>query len=82
MILPTKHSGFHRSLIFVGGKILSILNEPKTVSRIWDDLKNDNSRDVTYLTYEWFILSIDFLYLLDIIELRQGLVRMKINHDL
>jgi len=75
MILPTKHSGFNRSLLFVGAKIIDILTEPKTVSRIWDDLKKDNNSDLNYLTYEWFILSIDLLYLLSLIEFRQGLIR-------
>lgn len=75
MILPTKHSGFHRSLIFVGAKVIDILTEPKTISRIWDELKKDDNSDLNYLTYEWFILSIDLLYLLGLIKFQRGLIR-------
>ena len=42
MILPTKHSGYDRSLLVMGAKVIQILIEPKTVSRIWDEIKNDN----------------------------------------
>lgn len=81
MILPTKHSGYDRSLLVVGAKVIQILIEPKTVSRIWDEIKNDNSNERNYLTYEWFILSLDLLYLLNIIELHSGLIWKKVSHD-
>jgi hypothetical protein len=81
MILPTKHSGYDRSLLVVGAKIIQILGEPKTVSRIWDEIKNDDSSERNHLTYEWFILSLDLLYLLNIIELHRGMIAKKVNHD-
>jgi hypothetical protein len=81
IILPTKHSSYDRSLLVLGAKVIQTLSEPKTVSRIWDEIRNDNSRERNYLTYEWFILSLDLLYLLNIIELHRGLISKKVNHD-
>ena len=81
MILPTKHSGYDRSLLVVGANVIQILTEPKKVSRIWDEIKKDDNYERNYLTYEWFILSLDLLYLLNSIELKRGLIRKKVNYD-
>ena len=35
MILPTKHLTSDRSLLALGSEILSIIDEPKTVLRVW-----------------------------------------------
>lgn len=39
MILPTKHLQEDRALIAIGAELLKLLDEPKTVSRLWDELK-------------------------------------------
>lgn len=39
MILPTKHLREDRALIAIGAELLRLLDEPKTVSRLWDELK-------------------------------------------
>jgi len=75
VILPTKHSGYDRSLLVIGSEVLRILATPKTISRIWDELKRENNRNTKYVNYEWFILSLDFLYLLGIIEFYRGSIR-------
>lgn len=80
MILPTKHSGYDRSLLVLGAEVLGILSGPKTLSRTWDELKRNNINK-NYLTYEWFILSLDLLYLLNAIEFENGLIR-KVHYDL
>lgn len=35
MILPTKHIRVADSLLGIGGYVLSILDEPKTLDEIW-----------------------------------------------
>ena len=35
MILPSKHIRFAESLMGLGGILLSIINEPKTIDEIW-----------------------------------------------
>lgn len=39
MILPTKHLREDQALIAVGAELLSMLDEPKTISRLWDELR-------------------------------------------
>lgn len=77
MILPTKHISQERSLLVAGAEVIQILSEPKTVSRIWEELKQKRLRDtnISCTTYDWFILTLDLLYLLNIIELENGSVR-------
>lgn len=43
MILPTKRLSQDRSLLYVGGEILRLVNEPKTVSRLWQELQSARS---------------------------------------
>lgn len=83
MILPTKRIEPDRALLTVGAKVLEYLTEPKTVSRLWDELiKNQENGQSSIITYDWFILGIDFLYILGIIDLEQGKLRRCIPNDL
>jgi hypothetical protein len=76
MILPTKHLAQDRALLSVGAKILPSLDEPITVSALWEQL----SRDSTSLTsqnslrYDAFVLALDLLFVLGTIELNDGLI--------
>jgi hypothetical protein len=74
MILPTKHLSEKKSLLLVGANILVLLEEPKTVSRIWNELRNTNNgyQDVGGITYSWFVLAIDLLYCLGAIHYDSG----------
>jgi len=74
MILPTKRINENRALLPIGAEILKRLTEPKTISRLWDELKKERvSRQTpSSLTYDWFILALDLLYILDTVELDKG----------
>ncbi len=83
MILPTKRITQNRSLLGIGGHILQILDEPKTISKLWDEfkLKNNNyeSKNIVNSTpkyfsisYDWFILALDFLYCIEAVDLVNG----------
>ncbi len=74
MILPTKHLSTEKSLLWIGAEIIDMLDEPKTVSRLWNDLKlqKNNNQSIPKLTYEWFILALDFLYATNAIQLSSG----------
>lgn len=78
MILPSKHLPQDRALLTVGGRVLTFLARPKTVSALWEELnRQDQGLDTTHLrriTYDWFILALDLLYSLETIELENGLV--------
>lgn len=78
MILPSKGVPASKALITVGGDLLSILgNSSLSVSGLWRELAEQ--RKVTEsvdISYDWFILSLDLLYLLGAIKLSgPGLIR-------
>lgn len=76
MILPTKHLSEDKALLTIGGEVLRLLDEPKTVSRIWDELrKPSRSVKLPAITYDWFVLSLDLLYTLNAIDLERGRLR-------
>ena len=71
--MPSKHLQEERALLVVGSEVLRLLNEPKTVSRLWDDLKRyRQARNNFLISYDWYILSLDMLYALGVINLDQG----------
>ena len=74
MILPTKHIKPDRSLLGIGAEILTLLSDPKTVSGLWNDFKKlrADTEGVGSIGFEWFILAIDFLFIVDSIEYIQG----------
>ena len=80
MILPTKRLSIDSSLLGVGADVLYLLDQPKTVSRIWEELKevrralNDRGER---LTFEWFVLALDLLFLTDAVSLDEGLLERR-----
>jgi hypothetical protein len=74
MILPTKHLVPERSLLHLGGEVLILLDEPKTISRTWDELKKMRlARDEkATLQYDWFVLALDLLCAINVVELKRG----------
>lgn len=77
MILPTKRLSIGRSVLAVGADILQLLNEPKTVSRLWDELKSGRAEKYNSqpITYDWFVLGLDLLYMMNAIEQDHGRVQ-------
>ena len=75
MILPTKNLSEDRALLRVGAEILKLLNEPKTVSRLWEEVKRMRNNSSRILPYDWFVLALDLLYILHAIELDRGRIR-------
>lgn len=77
MILPTKRLSPERAMLTIGGEILRLLTEPKTVSRLWDELGIIlGERSSTRMaSYDWFILTLDLLYMLGSIEMDHGKIR-------
>ncbi len=77
MILPTKRINEDRALLYVGGEILKLLSEPKTISRVWEELKRTRiaESETTIVTYDWFVLALDLLYALCAVEYDQGRIR-------
>jgi len=80
MILPTKYLSQDRALISVGGEILKNLEEPRTVSVLWDCVRNSQNsrRDATPISFDWFVLALNLLYAISAIEYRDGVVNSEV----
>ncbi len=76
MILPSKHLSEKRALLTVGGEVLRLLDRPRTVSSVWEAIKQDVKGKAMprRLSYDWFVLSLDLLFIVDAITLRDGLL--------
>ncbi len=76
MITPTKGISPERSLLAVGAQILLQLNEPRTVSQTWARLKawREDKDHNSPLSFSWFVLALDVLYGMGVVELRHDLL--------
>jgi hypothetical protein len=70
MILPSKHISQEKALLTVGAKLLQLLDRPKTVSATWESMRISAEP----VSYDWFILALDLLYIIDAVEFRDGLL--------
>ncbi|MFA7708344.1 MAG: ABC-three component system middle component 6 [Candidatus Pacearchaeota archaeon] len=73
MILPSKHVKIAESLFGLGGIILSLLDKPKDLDKLWAEFERFNNTDYfpAYHNYDNFILAIDLLFLLNLIKLNE-----------
>jgi hypothetical protein len=74
MILPTKRLPEDRALLAVGADVLTMLSRPQTVSRLWEQMKKRRGgrKSATFLPFDWFLLSLSFLYAIGAVELSEG----------
>lgn len=80
MILPTKYLSHDRALISVGGDILKNLEEPRTVSSLWDCVRDaqNSRRSATPVSFDWFVLALTLLYAISAIKYRDGVVHSEV----
>lgn len=71
MILPTKGVGPDKALLSIGAVVLRELDEPKTVSRLWADLRQGNG-ELPAVSFDWFVLALDLLYVMGIVDCVSG----------
>lgn len=77
MILPTKRIPQDRALLAVGADILGILDEPQTVSKVWEEIKGirSNRSHGSALSFDWFTLALAMLFMMGAIGLESGRLR-------
>jgi hypothetical protein len=79
MILPTKGIGADSALLAVSAQVLACLDEPKSVSRAWEEVRR---RRVRPITFDWFVLALDLLFLVGVLSLEGGrLIRISTNGE-
>ena len=76
MILPTKYLSHDRALINIGGEILKHLEEPRTVSVLWEIVREAERHrlEATPMSFDWFVLALNLLYAISAIGYRNGVV--------
>lgn len=78
MILPTKGIAPQQALVSLGAEVLRLLDETTTVSRLWDDFKKQKGRTNT-VEFDWFVLSLDLLFIVGAVEFERGRVRRTVT---
>jgi hypothetical protein len=73
MILPTKHVKISQSIVGLGAEVLRVLGDEQTLTRLWEGLRSTADK----VTFERFILALDFLFLLGCIEMTDGVLRRR-----
>lgn len=76
MILPNKFLEEKDSLLYVGALLLNKLDVPTSVSELWNQVNDNKSVN----NYERFIIALDMLYILNLIELKNEKIR-RVNND-
>lgn len=78
MILPTKHIKTERALLGVGAELLGFIKKEVTVSQVWDSFRLSRNQCIAPITYDWFILALDFLFAINAVSYEKGLL-MRVN---
>ncbi|WP_261569267.1 ABC-three component system middle component 6 [Frankia gtarii] len=76
MLAATKGIAPQRSLLVVGAQILQILDQPTTISQTWTRLREWRASNGYHapVPFGWFVLSLDVLYALGVVELDRELL--------
>ena len=77
MILPNKFLEEKDSLLYVGALLLDKLDVPSSVSELWNQVNDNKSVN----NYERFIITLDMLYVLNLIELKNDKIRRIYNES-
>lgn len=79
MIAPTKGIAPQRSLLVVGAQILQVLDQSMTISQAWTRLREWRAGNGNHapVPFSWFVLSLDVLYALGVVELDHDLLRRR-----
>lgn len=73
MILPSKHVKISRCILATGAILLEELSEGRTVSSLWDSVRNKPEIQ----TFGRFVLSLDLLFTLGLVRYsKRGLVEV------
>jgi hypothetical protein len=79
VITPTKGIAPDRALLAVGAQVVIQLDRPLTVSQTWARLREwRREHDHTApLSFGWFVLALDVLNALGVVELRDDLLTVR-----
>jgi hypothetical protein len=75
LILPTKGLAPDRALLSIGADALRGLHRPKTVSKLCAYVKANQGALTQGLTYDWFVLALDVLFMWGAVTFDDGQLR-------
>lgn len=75
--MPTKHIPLDRSLIGVGVTLLDELQTPKTISGLWESVRDNSSIG----TFDRFSLGLTFLFTIGAVFLESGMIAGNFSND-
>lgn len=78
MILPDKNIRLEYSLLSCGATLLAEITEPQTLSLLWDKVRCNEA----LVSYEKFLLTLDYLYIINTITLKDGMIARCKNDSL
>lgn len=71
MIYPNKTIELKYTLLGVGSLIITELKTPQTASSLWERIRTREEIG----TFEKYVLTLDFLYLLGLVKMDNGIIR-------
>jgi hypothetical protein len=74
MILPGKHLRQDRALLGVGAEILGHLDEGRTISELWEQVRAARGPAASPLSFDWFVLTLTFLYAISAVDFDRGVI--------
>lgn len=74
MILPNKYITLSQSLIGISSIVLTALGDKKiTIEKLWDKVcKNYDKKELKKLSYQKFLLTLDFMFITNMINCSDG----------
>lgn len=72
MILPTKHVSEAKSLLGAGALLLHELDQPRTVTELWEAVRGDEIS-----SFDRFVLAAEMLYAIGAVDFRDGLLEKR-----
>jgi len=77
MILPGKHLKQDRAILGIGSEILAVIGDGETVSELWERVQENRGDHANPLSFDWFALSLSFLYSIDALDFKNGLLTIR-----
>jgi hypothetical protein len=79
MILPAKHLRQDRALLEIGAQLLAEMQGDRTVSELWERVRISREAvpNVAPLSFDWFVLSLTFLYAISAVDFSDGIVNTR-----
>ena len=71
MIYPNKTIELKYTLLGVGSLIIAELHTPQTISSLWENVRTREEIG----SFEKYVLTLDFLYLLGLVKMDDGIIR-------